>query len=243
MNKIFSKNMAITIFAMILNSAASAETIRITSYDVQQTPISGFGGWHHTYNGTITPTGRTDWMTGFEIADYSGGGGTLNDGLIANGIDVFDDHLFLTRNDSAGLPIIPVITLHLDGIHTISQISLFGGDFCNSLPGAIGGATVEIIGTSAPLATSPFGTANCTGQQPNDMLDLSTTPLATIPTNQIILRNFINGGGDQFPITEIEVDGSPAMSPTTKAQCKNGGWMRYGFKNQGQCIQLFLTGK
>ena len=30
------------------------------------------------------------------------------------------------------------------------------------------------------------------------------------------------------------VDGEPL--PTTKQQCKNGGWGRFGFKNQGQCI-------
>ena len=27
-----------------------------------------------------------------------------------------------------------------------------------------------------------------------------------------------------------------ADSPTTKEDCKNGGYAKYGFKNQGQCI-------
>ena len=31
--------------------------------------------------------------------------------------------------------------------------------------------------------------------------------------------------------------------PTTKEQCKNNGWMVFGFVNQGQCIQFFNTGK
>lgn len=31
--------------------------------------------------------------------------------------------------------------------------------------------------------------------------------------------------------------------PTTKADCKNGGWDEYGFKNQGQCIRFVNTGK
>ena len=35
--------------------------------------------------------------------------------------------------------------------------------------------------------------------------------------------------------------------PTSKADCKNGGWQRfsfpYSFKNQGDCIQFVNTGK
>jgi hypothetical protein len=31
--------------------------------------------------------------------------------------------------------------------------------------------------------------------------------------------------------------------PTSAADCKNGGWQNYGFRNQGQCIQFVNTGK
>jgi hypothetical protein len=34
-----------------------------------------------------------------------------------------------------------------------------------------------------------------------------------------------------------------AANPRTKEDCKDGGWMRYGFKNQGQCIRFIETGK
>jgi hypothetical protein len=32
--------------------------------------------------------------------------------------------------------------------------------------------------------------------------------------------------------------------PTTKEQCKNGGWKNYGtkFKNQGDCVSFVATG-
>ena len=31
--------------------------------------------------------------------------------------------------------------------------------------------------------------------------------------------------------------------PTSKDQCKNGGWRNYpGFKNQGQCVSYVATG-
>ena len=31
--------------------------------------------------------------------------------------------------------------------------------------------------------------------------------------------------------------------PTSKAQCMNGGFAAFGFKNQGQCIRFVNTGK
>jgi len=233
-----------------ISTSVSADPVTISSYDIQQTPISGFGFWYHTYTGIITNTGRFD--SGFDIADYSGGSGTLNDKLIAtDGVPLtsIGDHLFVNRNDSTGSPIVPVITLHLDGTYKISQIRIFGGEgFCNIIPGAIDGATIEIVGMAIPIPTSPFGTANCIGIQPNDRLDLSNTSLASIPTNQIILRNITATYGssllDQFAITEIEVDGTKALNiPTDKTQCMKAGWNKYGFKNQGQCIQFVNTGK
>jgi hypothetical protein len=32
-------------------------------------------------------------------------------------------------------------------------------------------------------------------------------------------------------------------NPSTKEDCKNGGWKNYGFKNQGQCIRFVETGQ
>jgi hypothetical protein len=34
---------------------------------------------------------------------------------------------------------------------------------------------------------------------------------------------------------------SPAV-PTTKQQCKHGGWRQFGFKNQGRCIRFVQHG-
>jgi hypothetical protein len=30
--------------------------------------------------------------------------------------------------------------------------------------------------------------------------------------------------------------------PTSKQQCKHGGWRQFGFKNQGQCIRSVKHG-
>jgi hypothetical protein len=34
-----------------------------------------------------------------------------------------------------------------------------------------------------------------------------------------------------------------AADPSTKEDCKRGGWQSYGFQNQGQCIRFVETDK
>jgi hypothetical protein len=33
-----------------------------------------------------------------------------------------------------------------------------------------------------------------------------------------------------------------ARVPTSKEQCKHGGWKQFGFKNQGECIRFVKHG-
>jgi len=43
-----------------------------------------------------------------------------------------------------------------------------------------------------------------------------------------------------FPQDFVVTDAHPL--PTSKAQCKNGGWRNYpAFKNQGDCISFVVT--
>ena len=44
-------------------------------------------------------------------------------------------------------------------------------------------------------------------------------------------------------VTGVLGAGPVLAQPTTKADCKNGGWMQFGFRNQGQCIRFVNTGK
>jgi hypothetical protein len=50
------------------------------------------------------------------------------------------------------------------------------------------------------------------------------------------------------PLTVAPVSGSITVTdaqplPTTKQQCKNGGWRQYGvFRNQGDCVSFVATG-
>ena len=115
-----------------LGTAASAAPVSIIGYDIAQTPRSGFGCWFHDYDGTVTYTGRTVSGSvvcsadGSQIANYSGGSGTLNDGVIST--STIGTHLFTTRNADDGVPISPVITLYLGETYVVNVIRLFGGD-------------------------------------------------------------------------------------------------------------------
>ena len=83
--------------------------------------------------------------------------------------------------------------------------------------------------------------------------------LAVRPTDGVIFAS----GGDQGDIYTLSPTGTQTFVgftsvggigdlaftplPTSKADCKNGGWQRfsfpYSFKNQGDCIQFVNTGK
>jgi hypothetical protein len=58
----------------------------------------------------------------------------------------------------------------------------------------------------------------------------------------------LSGPDDPNPFTTwhaLPVEGCPPPpeDPVTKDECKNGGWMEFGFRNQGQCIRYVNTGQ
>ena len=210
--------LVIFIFALALNAGAQTVPVTITSYDISSTPRSGFGCWDHTYNGLILNLSRTASNVGYcfdgnQIAKYWSGSGTLNDGVIS--ATTSGNHLFSIGLADDGLPVDPVIALHFDGMFTINKITVFGGraDYY-APPGALTGATVEIGIVSANLQIMPIGVPNALGVFPDGEFNLIGTPLADRPINAIVLRDFVasfyGGPIDQFSITEITVEGSPA---------------------------------
>jgi hypothetical protein len=67
-----------------------------------------------------------------------------------------------------------------------------------------------------------------TGRSPTDCSPFNTTGLGTTDT-------LTNGRGVVFD--------APVL-PTSKDQCKNGGWRNYPqFKNQGDCVSFVENGK
>lgn len=190
--------LCVALTVLLAAKSASAAPILITSYDIQNAVYSGYGLWAHTYTGTIA-------VTGGDTRNYTGGDGTLNDGIIGT------TH---TENQLFQGSVNPVITLYFDGFYSVGSISLFGGDDpFNTIPGAITGATVTAGAVSASIASVAFGPGvSFLGTPSNDLLNLSGTALAGIYTDRLTLSLFNSPG--HFSLTEITVDGDLAPPPT-----------------------------
>ena len=57
--------------------------------------------------------------------------------------------------------------------------------------------------------------------------------------DQVVLVDNVEINSDVVTFDEPE----PVGSPTSKDECKNGGWEDFGFSNQGQCIRFVNTGQ
>jgi hypothetical protein len=177
-----------------------AFAVTVTGYDVVNAEPSGFGlMWSHYYNGTITNNGN--------LVNYAGGSGSMNNGVIENGIA--GTELFLVNDN-------PVITVYLDGTYNISTIELFGGDIAyNGIPGILTGWTVGIGSTSQYYSSTPFGDT-CVSGLCNDYVTLNAGQQA-IATNQFTLSGFTTDQSslwkNYFSIAEIKDDGQGTQGP------------------------------
>lgn len=182
--------------ALVFAATAMGGPVTIVSYDILHTPLSGFGGWAHTYTGSITPDGG-------DYYNYADGSGTLNDGIIGTSSD--DTHLFWQ-------PAAPVITLHLPGAFTINSIMIYGGTMpVNSIPGLLTGMTVTMGGTSVALTSTPMNPV-CSSGSCDDLLTLTGTALDGVADDTIVLSDVAELGGGYFSITEITLDGQTASA-------------------------------
>ena len=181
---------------------ANASVIGVDSYDIENSRLSGSGGWAHTYNGTITPDGST--------YDYTGGSGTLNDGLVGTGAQ--NTHLFYVADASA-------IKLNLAESGTIDTLSLFSfSTESNGIPGNITGLDVTINGVTQYFTTIGFGAANPASWNGSDhaheLIDLGGSLLAGLVTDTITLSGFTteNPYASYYSISEVVVDGTAAAA-------------------------------
>ena len=187
-------------------ACAPAFAQTITSYDIEQAARSGFGGWGHTYGGTIVDTGNF-FANGnpFTRADYSGGSGTLNDG--SDGVGAGDTQLFANNNDAQ-----PRITLHLDNTYNISSLTLFSFDSGNIIPGSIASCSVTIGGQTEHFTTIE--------QTTNDeFIDLSNSPLSRICTDTVILTRFVHDGNNGGVLNEMFCIGEIRLRGQTCSGC------------------------
>jgi hypothetical protein len=199
-------------FVFVASQAVFAQGgIYVVGYDIQNAVTSGsFVQWYNTYSGIVTPTGTMtvtlpDSVTTATLANYSGGRGTLNDGVV--GIGPTDTELFATAAQ-------PVITLYLDNTYTMQSINLESFSLYNVIPGNIYGVTVTINGNSEILGTSI--TIDNANNLCSSILDVGGSSLAGIAANQITLSDFLTSGpySPVFCLGEIAVTGSPIPEPS-----------------------------
>ena len=188
---------------LILGGMAHASVI--SSYDIQNAVKSGYGGWSHTYNGTIVDGAA---ITGGTLATYSGGGGTLNDDVI--GSSPANTQLFTTDYQT-------VITLNLDNAYSISDMTLYSFSGRNNIPGNITSVDLTIGGL-----TETFATTTTMGVD-HEFIDISlgSSGLSNLITNQVVLSGFVSTGShdNYFSISEIDMTttgtGAPVPEPAT----------------------------
>ena len=194
----------------------AAAQITIDHYDVNDAVLSGHGNWAHSYDGTITNGAsfvHNSWPG--TSATYQFGSGTLNDGVI--GSSPGNTQLFV-KTASDGTVLDPAIFLTLDfltgGPWFVDRVELWGGDISgNSIPGAISGVTVGLIGPSGGAAGQAFASTdfgpgtNSQAELVNDLVDLAGSGLETVPAWAVVLSDFQGTELDWFSITEIRVFG------------------------------------
>jgi hypothetical protein len=205
--------LAVSVFA-----PAFAAPVAITSYSIGDAVMSGYGGWQHAFTGTITPIRNfTNGIGGPPgvVANYDNGSGTLNDGIV--GTSPLTTELFVSGdNVDGGGPIKPVITLTLAKQAMVRTIKISGGDFdFNLFPGQITGVTAVINGQSVAVNTTSSGLVNFLGIGVDDIVDLTNTPLSSLSTDTVVLKDFIFNPitFNQFSITELTVDGLTEQPP------------------------------
>jgi hypothetical protein len=182
--------------ALLLASSVQGQVI--TGYNITNVRPSGFGGWTHTYTGTITSNGDGTY-------NYSGGGGTLNDGLF--GANSVNSELFLLGDNS-------VFTLFLDGNYNLANMNLYGSfGEDNYIPGTLTGATIGFGGGSAAITSTPFSVGpSCTSGPCDDAFSFAGTALAGLSGNQITLSDFQGGWSGYYSISEIDAQSGSATS-------------------------------
>jgi hypothetical protein len=103
----------------------------------------------------------------------------------------------------------------------------------NGSPGA-GGDTLQIGLDFLPLSGPP-------GLPLPPDVPITSCP-ASVPGDGVALSTGVTPPyGSDFSQDYVVTDAKPL--PTSKDQCKKGGWQSYGvFKNQGDCVSLVATG-
>jgi hypothetical protein len=91
--------------------------------------------------------------------------------------------------------------------------------------------------TVAPTTVAPTTVAPTT-VAPTTVAPTTVAPTTVAPTTVAPTTVAPTTVAPTTTISGSTTTTTPAGFPTTKAECKKGGWKQFGFKNQGQCIKF-----
>ncbi len=183
---------------LTVSGIGKAQTI--ASYDIENARPQNYGHWSNTYSGLITPAKTPG------LFNYTGGSGTLNDGIIPNRVE--NTQLIFTTDN-------PIITLHLSEKSTINELNFYSMLTAgNASAGNLQSATISYGGKSATIQAVNWGPLCNFPLSCNNKLNLTNTILNGVETDTIIISNFLvkNKVTPLYSIGEILLNGS-SVSP------------------------------
>ncbi|MGF6115965.1 hypothetical protein ABIE30_003038 [Janthinobacterium lividum] len=188
-------------------SCASVNAQTIVTYDVTNGRAQNAGHWSNNYNGEITPaTPGSNWNY-----NYTGGSGSLNDGVIPNSIES-TQFIYAPEN--------PIITLHLSGKTIVSEMNFYSMLYAwNGSAGNLSGATVSFGGQSLYMDSPNWG-PRCSSYLCNNRFSFAGTALEGVATDVITISGFKTkvASDPLYSIGEITLNGSlvsPVPEPST----------------------------
>ena len=126
----------------------------------------------------------------------------------------------------------------------VDQVSVDDGMMTLSLVNPRGFASCFEIrsdgDTSQRIVPTHFNRAVTDGLYPFACVN-NATQLRTVTAERFVEVRLAFGGetDERFDWTRFDL----VLDPETKADCVDGGWVDYGFRNQGLCIAFVLTGR
>jgi hypothetical protein len=210
------------------------------------------GGIFNNYGGTTTLTNST--VSG-NSANFGGGifnnydTLTLTNSTVSSNSANFGGGIYNQYGQAnAGNSIVADNTAP-DGADFSGSVASQGYNLFETAPTGGGTVATDLIGVDpklGPLQDNGGATFTQALLPGSPAIDAGNSTLTTDQRGflrPVDLSNYPNAGnGSDIGAFEAQ---NPA--PTTKEQCKNGGWMTFtsprAFKNQGDCIQFVNTGK
>jgi hypothetical protein len=98
--------------------------------------------------------------------------------------------------------------------------------------------SVDAVGPSLPpeyLCTTSGNTVTCPGGRVFTPTQPFVLTIVATPTECGTFTNTASASSSTASVT-FTVEGCVPTTPTTKEQCKNGGFMEFGYSNQGRCV-------